>query len=503
MASLPAAVKAASIETLLMPGEVIKGHAKNEQECTSCHARFSKETQNRLCLDCHEEVATDITKKTGYHGRASQVGNTACSVCHTDHKGRDAQIVLMDRELLDHRDTDFPLKGSHQQVACTACHKQDKTWREAPRECISCHRDQDIHKGKFGKQCADCHTPTSWGEEDFNHDKTDFPLKGAHQETLCAACHPNRRYKEAPKACVACHRVDDVHRGAYGEQCASCHVSSKWKKARFDHNKTEFRLQGSHKNASCTACHAAGKPANKTTTTCVSCHRADDPHKGRNGDRCQSCHNTTRWGYTHFDHDNDTKFPLRGPHAKANCNACHAGGIDKGSAVRTCLACHKADDVHNGELGKQCDDCHSSDGWRNKVRFDHDLTRMPLYGMHALATCESCHIQGQYASLPHACIDCHREDDPHKGALGEACGDCHNANGWRLWQFDHDTTDFPLQGSHEGLACAGCHLKAPAKETPTSCISCHEADDIHHGRFGRNCNRCHSTDKFNRVQLQR
>ena len=38
-------VRAASIESLVMPGEVIEGHAKYEEECKNCHKRFDKGAQ--------------------------------------------------------------------------------------------------------------------------------------------------------------------------------------------------------------------------------------------------------------------------------------------------------------------------------------------------------------------------------------------------------------------------------------------------------------------------
>jgi len=500
-AAFPAA--AANIETLLMPGKVIEGHAKNESECTSCHIRFSRSTQNSLCLECHEKVDEDIKARTGYHGRSPQVKEAACSSCHTDHKGRKANVVLLDKELFDHSLTDFALDGGHTRAQCSGCHKEGKLWREAPGQCYDCHREQDVHDGDFGKKCADCHVTDNWTERKFDHSETDFPLIDAHEKVLCAACHPNKRYKDTPMECVACHRVDDVHQGGYGKKCDSCHRSSEWKKMKFDHNKTEFKLRGAHDKVACASCHRPGKDAKKTSTKCVDCHRADDTHKGRNGERCQDCHSTKEWGKAEFDHDKETKFKLRGPHAKATCNACHAGGVKKDAPVRACVDCHMADDVHRGDLGRKCDSCHNIEGWNVKVSFDHDLTRFPLYGLHALATCESCHTEGRFASLPGGCNDCHREDDTHKGGLGESCGDCHNANSWRLWSFDHEKTDFPLTGAHEGFNCNGCHRDPPPEETSAACVSCHEPDDVHRGRFGRNCSRCHNTEKFNRVRIGR
>lgn len=498
--SLPAV--AADIETLVMPGKVIEGHADKENECTSCHVRFGKTTQNSLCLKCHEDVAGDVQHKTGFHGRAPQVSAAQCSSCHSDHKGREADIVLLERELFNHKLTDFKLTGKHLRVECNTCHKPETKWRKAPTECISCHREQDVHKEKLGKQCADCHSTDNWAKPDFNHDNTDFPLSGAHRKVLCAACHPNQRTHDTPKECVNCHRIDDIHRGGFGKECANCHSSENWSTIKFDHNKTDFKLHGAHQQTACSSCHRPGEESKKLATNCISCHRNDDLHKGRNGERCQDCHNSQSWRKSNFNHNKDTGFKLSGPHAKATCNACHAEGIKKDAPVRNCAACHLSEDVHQGKLGDDCASCHVADDWVSKVRFDHDMTAFPLYGMHALATCESCHTKGNYASLPIGCIDCHRDADEHKGALGEACDSCHNGNSWQLWQFDHGSTDFTLTGAHDGLACNSCHHKAPANETLSDCAACHLSDDIHNGRFGRNCSRCHDTEDFNRIRIQ-
>ncbi|MEY2920754.1 MAG: hypothetical protein RL261_2059, partial [Pseudomonadota bacterium] len=61
--------RAASLETLLMPGPVIAGHAKYEQECTRCHDRADRSRQATLCRTCHEPIAADIAQHSGFHGR--------------------------------------------------------------------------------------------------------------------------------------------------------------------------------------------------------------------------------------------------------------------------------------------------------------------------------------------------------------------------------------------------------------------------------------------------
>lgn len=503
------AVWAAKVETLMMPGKVISGHAKNESDCNSCHSRFDQGTQNTLCLDCHKPVAADLRDHLGFHGRDGAIANAACSSCHTDHKGRDANIVPLNQALFDHRNTDFELLGRHKTLDCDSCHKPDPAsatpqrivWREAPSACLDCHRDDDVHQGRLGKQCNDCHDASRWQATRFDHDKTDFVLRGAHADTSCAACHPARVYKDTPKSCASCHAGNDVHGGGYGDNCKQCHNTSQWREARFDHFRTDFHLVGAHQRASCSSCHQPGQAADAAPQACVECHRSSDIHKGRNGDQCQNCHTSVRWSNSRFDHDRDTRFSLIGGHKQASCNDCHTGGIKKDAEVRSCFACHQNDDVHQGELGKACDSCHRPQGWRQQLSFDHDLTAMPLYGMHALASCESCHSDGRYASTPHQCSDCHQNDDSHKGALGNTCQSCHNPNSWKIWQFDHNKTDFALQGRHDGLACNACHQQPPADQTPSACVACHRDDDIHQGNFGPRCEQCHNPESFTDIRI--
>ena len=36
---------------------------------------------------------------------------------------------------------------------------------------------------------------------------------------------------------------------------------------------------------------------------------------------------------------------------------------------------------------------------------------------------------------------------------------------------------------------------------PHICFGCHAADDVHNGGFGRNCERCHTEEKFDKVDM--
>ena len=71
-------VHADSFEKLLMPGPVISGHAKYENDCAQCHDVLGKGKQRSLCLACHEDIATDVAKKSGYHGKYDVASKQDC-----------------------------------------------------------------------------------------------------------------------------------------------------------------------------------------------------------------------------------------------------------------------------------------------------------------------------------------------------------------------------------------------------------------------------------------
>ncbi len=499
---------AIELEKLFMPGEVIEGHKELEDDCKQCHVRLQETTQTRLCLDCHESTDEDITAKRGFHGLNKKAGGSECRVCHTEHKGRDANIIWLDKDRFNHKLTDFELRGKHQQTECVNCHKPEKKYREAPSTCISCHKDDDVHKDKLGKECQDCHTPLSWSNKEFDHDKTDFKLKDSHAKVACGNCHVDNRYKDIPKTCIACHAVKDVHQNRFGKRCEDCHKPGEWDKTSFDHKRdTTYVLKGKHRLQSCKTCHLDRKnkriDKKKQPRNCYNCHRLDDVHQRANGKKCQNCHDVQGWRETNFDHDNKTKFTLRGAHKKVGCQTCHLNDVTNRDIDTACYSCHQPDDIHNEQQGKVCNDCHNETSWIKKVRFDHDLSEFPLIGQHAAIGCESCHLSAEFKTVESDCGNCHKSQDVHKAALGDDCSRCHNPNGWLIWRFDHSETDFDLKGAHEDLHCHQCHVKPPqASSSASQCIDCHRGDDIHNSGFGDNCGDCHEQDDFSTINMR-
>lgn len=456
--------------------------------CAGCHGSGSNyRGVARDCAACH-------AAKDPHRG---QLGK-ACQNCHSTAAWKPVQGF-------DHGRTGFALTGAHRQAACMDCHAGQR-WKRLGTSCVACHARDDAHRGSRGTNCASCHNTSAWRAVTFDHDSTGFPLVGGHATAACAACHgANNANRHPVRTCIGCHAKDDKHKGANGTDCASCHNPRSWTLTSFDHDRmTRFPLKGAHRSAECAACHKQPPKVVKPPVTCIGCHAADDAHKGTRGQDCERCHTATAWKSVNFNHDTMTRFPLAGKHAALPCQSCHIRPASELKLSAECGACHAKDDAHAGKLGQACGRCHDSNSWRGKVRFDHDLTRFPLLGKHAQLACAACHSDKGFTARGLTCAACH-DDKHHLGALGTpaSCRNCHNTLDWKTWSFDHDSaTQFALTGRHKGLICSACHARAgdPAK-LGTQCVDCHRRNDVHHGGFGEDCERCHVTEGFNRIRI--
>ena len=329
-------------------------------DCKKCHDNRSgtkdtykefENTQNVTCLTCHEDAHE---KKLGQD----------CKSCHNQQSFGIKNI----KSDFDHTLTGYTLYGKHQSVDCRKCHTS--TYMTAPLahdQCKSCHKD--YHDGQFEKlvenDCKSCHDETSFLESsfDFNrHEKSNFPLKGAHIATPCFACHkPDNNkwnFRNIGSLCIDCH--DNIHDGFIStkfipnQDCAACHNNDAWTHVAFDHNQTAFSLKGKHETISCRSCHFDETTTPKTQNfiqldqKCQSCH--DNIHGNQfeqDGQTdCARCHGFEKWDRSNFNHDN-TRFKLEGAHQKVNCNQCHQSEVKDGKS--TIL-------YRNEKL--DCKDCH-------------------------------------------------------------------------------------------------------------------------------------------------
>lgn len=297
--------------------------------CASCHksGKFTKLAHQR-CTDCHKDP---------HQGR---LGAT-CQQCHSTSGWNSAKV--------DHDKTRFPLRGEHRKVSCQSCHTSGRSVRFAKfQACADCHKN--VHAGQIASTtCESCHTVGGFSPSTFaleRHQKTDFPLQGAHLAVPCISCHKRNasgviRFKWESTECQACH--GDPHKGQVRQVgCRTCHSIESWSHiAGFDHTKTGFPLEGGHQKVACGQCHKQGK-FQGTPKACSSCH--GDPHEGQLVQAgCRSCHSVQGWARVTFDHDRQSRFKLQGAHARLPCAACHR---TESRVVRfkplpiTCEGCH-------------------------------------------------------------------------------------------------------------------------------------------------------------------
>ena len=258
---------------------LIGAHARSA--CESCHVDAGTSLAERnSCADCH--VGDDAH---------SGVFGTACGKCHGESAFAPARFDHMDQ-------TGFRLVAAHASIACNDCHRSPVKEGAPQRGCLDCHRLDDIHAGRLGTACADCHDQRDFGGRIlFDHELTKFPLLGIHGAAPCESCHESARFDAASSRCATCHRDTDPHDARLGLDCGRCHNPNDWRAWRFDHDRDSgFALKGAHRDLACTGCHTQATGSRvRAPGECQSCHRREDPHRGSFGMRCESCHEENTW----------------------------------------------------------------------------------------------------------------------------------------------------------------------------------------------------------------
>ncbi|RMH39260.1 MAG: hypothetical protein D6689_17215, partial [Deltaproteobacteria bacterium] len=526
------------------PGALSASHAEidGQDNCNECHDG-GKATNDTKCLGCHDhqDLKRRIDTRKGFHA-SNKVRGKKCEKCHLEHRGRSFDIMGWPSidggiDAFDHGLTGWPLRQKHARLDCGECHKNKnrqglRTFLGEDRFCGGCHKKDTPHEFERREllACDRCHSESAWKPQlptmRFDHnDPKDaaMPIEGAHADVSCGKCHPKARFNlpnKVPDDCANCH--EDPHDGhLFGtRKCSWCH-SPKYgslQKYRFDHKRrTRFDTTGAHAKIACYDCHTAQLGTRKPRRSCegASCHADDNVHGlrfqqfGKPLPKCMVCHPSTSWAPSEFEHNRRTKFALTGKHADVQCRACHRGKLkpkftwERFDAKKVgCMGCHQHANVHDREFtDKDCLRCHKQPGVIQITAKAVDVyhgpkSRFPLRKGHKDVACIKCHINENYENTPMECgVRCH-EDSLHKGTLGDKCSRCHYEGEWPAVRFDHDEdTDWPLNGWHRKIPkCEDCHpRREDYHKTPTNCsaVGCHAQDDVHKGRLGDQCERCH------------
>jgi hypothetical protein len=497
--------------------------------CTQCHVKMVFNNVGHACQDCHADI----------HRR--QLGAN-CEQCHTV---RGWQVAV--QNIKDHNNR-FPLTGAHAAVDCDACHKNgaNSNFQTMSTECYSCHQSDYTnttnpkHTANTQAfpvdQCDTCHTTDNWLNAKFDHNATGFALTGMHTvpPRACADCHVNNNYNLTSTTCYTCHQADYLgttnpkhnEQSFPDAQCSTCHNTSSWANANFDHSLTGFPLTGQHTvpPRQCGDCHTNNN-YNLTSTTCVTCHLKDfdsttNPNHVSGGfaQTCETCHTTSAWQPATFDHSK-TAFPLTGMHTvpPRQCTDCHVNN-NYNITNTTCVSCHQTDynnattPVAHAAAGfpTTCENCHDTTAWTDGT-FNHQSTGFALTGQHTVPprACVDCHTNNNYSLNSAACVTCHLKDyqgttNPNHvtASFPQTCDQCHSTTNWTSATFDHSSTGFALTGAHTvpPRSCTDCHVNNNYSLNSTACVSCHLKDyqgttNPNHvsSNFPQTCDQCHST----------
>ncbi|MCB0326118.1 MAG: hypothetical protein KDD52_00715 [Bdellovibrionales bacterium] len=455
-------------------------HKQTGYELTGAHIEVE-------CDDCHNKklirdpqvlkILEKYPKKQSYLGVSD-----SCQSCHFDeHRGQLSKKCQNCHQSsrwkpvakFNHQKTSFPLLGKHKNVACSKCHKtisdsgrstsnlkpKNSTYMQMNGfpfgSCENCHKD--VHNGSFGPDCKSCHNENSWKSiggrmvsgSNF-HDKTRYPLLGAHKNVSCKDCHgpwgnQKAKYKNMNfSKCTHCHI--DAHGGQLtlvypypgneSKTCDACHTLESFSKVSYgisQHQKTRYPLVGSHQAVPCIDCHREKSSIERKISTkavkalqfqkrkilvslanfseygplnqCESCHK--DIHYGQFKQKaCKNCHDTKSFFRISFDHNKDSQFALSSAHEKVPCYKCHKTVTSKkgDKAVlykplrSECSYCHE--DIHAGQFRTKkgapakCEKCHGDADWKKDLTFDHNdkaYTSYFLEGKHKKVECNKCH----------------------------------------------------------------------------------------------------------------
>ncbi len=310
-------------------------------------------------------------------------------------------------------------------------------------------------------------------------------------------------------------------------------------------------------SSDCSMCH--GGLLESMAGACLDCHEGlrgqleqglglHGQLDGELASRCAECHSDhhgadfdlisdrsfTEAGFSGrngYDH-RGLGYELTGSHLGLTCTECHQHAdnpfIPDGSRrfaglSQSCDACHE--DVHDGELGNRCADCHGqSEPFETVSGAAHDGFA-PLVGSHAELTCTECHEEDSQWSVQalvqrhgateadvenRSCAICHetQHSEPFLAAVAtthgrypdaQVCQHCHKADHASFLGTDagmtpnlHAASGFELEFPHEQADCVACHAGFGDGLRPDHPSARREASSTAFpGRSADQCSYCH------------
>ncbi len=217
-------------ETLAEPGKLSQAHATLENNCSACHTTVKGVEANK-CILCHANNQSVLQRQpTSFHANIQ-----TCKECHLEHRGRAQRPTEMNHialaniglkqmaDAIDSSDEErakvIQLKHWLSQTDSSSDLRTNIPPREFILNCMTCHRNKDLHFGYFGKGCGDCHTTKTWSIPEYRHPSA--------RSMDCSQCHqaPPSHYMKHFK--MISQKVAGKPK-ARVTQCFLCHQTTSW-----------------------------------------------------------------------------------------------------------------------------------------------------------------------------------------------------------------------------------------------------------------------------------
>jgi hypothetical protein len=215
-------------QTMASPGPLSSGHTFLAMNCVACHTP-NQGVLAQSCIVCHANNQALLQRQpTAFHADVR-----SCVECHVEHQGNGLRPTQMNHAALSRMAV-----GQLQRSASGGEKGDTKSWvnklsphsslpsghspvtpLEGALNCITCHANQDRHRGSFGTSCVQCHTTTAWTIPEFKHPP--------ETSTSCMQCH------QAPPSHYMMH-FEMVSKSVAGQEhaqvrdCFKCHQTTSW-----------------------------------------------------------------------------------------------------------------------------------------------------------------------------------------------------------------------------------------------------------------------------------
>ena len=265
----------AKFDHLKVTGYALTG-AHATLPCTACHINNVFKGTPATCYACHTNDF--VNSNNPPHVQLGLPHD--CGTCHSTTDWLNAKF---DHTLY----ANYPLTGAHATVACAQCH-MNNNYTSTPTDCYCLpqgrfhrHDKSESRRCGFPTNCSLCHTTSGWSPSTFNHSTRGLSAhRRAHHRALRAMPHEQQLHNAADRLLFLpqgrLHGTNNPNHVTAGfpTTCATCHNTTSWTSATFNHNNTAFPLTGAHVTVACAQCHVNN---NYTTlpTTCYGCHQAD------------------------------------------------------------------------------------------------------------------------------------------------------------------------------------------------------------------------------------